>query len=103
MAAFHLLAHTYMPYYKWAYRSLAERVRAPAPVLDAVRSIAAAPVEQVDQDDVEALCQAVGASARLAGWTSCGSDFLLDVALDIQGSLRDPYLAACPLAAGRYR
>ena len=103
MAAFHLLAHTYMPYYKWAYRSLAERACAPAPVLDAVRSIAAAPVEQVDQGDVEALCQTVGTSARLVGWTSCGSDFLLDVALDIQGSLRDPYLAACPLAAGGYR
>ncbi len=103
MAAFHLLAHTYMPYYKWAYRSLAERACAPAPVLDAVRSIAAAPVEQVDQDDVEVLCQTVGTSARLTGWTSCGSDFLLDVALDIQGSLRDLYLAACPLAAGGYR
>ena len=72
-------------------------------MLDAVRSIAAAPVEQVDQDDVEALCQTVGASAHLVGWTSCGSDFLLDVALDIQGSLSDPYLAACPLAAGGYR
>ena len=103
MAAFHLLAHTYMPYYKWAYRSLVEHVRAPVPVLDAVRSIAATPVEQVDQDDVEALCQTVGASARLAGWTSCGSGFLLDVALDIQSSLRDSYLAVCPLAAGGYR
>ena len=92
-----------MPYYKWAYRSLAERACAPVPVVEAVRSIAAAPVEQVDQDDVEALCRAVGAAGRLAGWTSCGSDFLLDVALDIQGSLRDPYLAACPLAAGGYR
>lgn len=103
MAVFHLFAHVYMPYYKWSFRSLAERAQAPAPVVDAVRNIAAAPIEQVDQDEVEALCQVAACLIRRAGWASCTSDFLLDVALDIQRSLTDPYLAACPLAAGGYR
>lgn len=43
LAAMHLLHRVYMPFYKWSYRSLVERVHAAAPIAQAVADIAGAP------------------------------------------------------------
>lgn len=103
LAVMHLLHRVYMPFYKWSYRSLTERVRAAAPIAQAVADIAAAPVTELDQELVESLCVVIASTSRAQGWSDTASDFLLDTATQIWHSLSDPYLSACPLNAGAYR
>ncbi len=102
LAAMHLIHQVYMPFYKWSYRSLTDRVHAAPIIAQAVADIAAAPIAELDQELVESLCQIIASVSRVLGWSSTQSDFLLDTATQIWRSLTDPYLSACPLNAGAY-
>lgn len=103
VAVIHLLRRVYAPFYKWSLRSLSERANAPAVVVDAVKRIAAAPVSDVRERDIEACCSLVLATVRALGWMDAESDFLLDAALAIHRGIEDGYLASCPLGTGAFR
>ena len=102
MAVLHLLSRVYMPFYKWSFRSLAERTAAGRAYAARIEALVAAPVRTVRAGEVECLCAGVLGAVRTLGWTGCASDFLLDAALDIHGRIEDEYLRACPLGAGAY-
>lgn len=103
MAALHLLAGTYMPFYKWSFRSLSERAHVPEPICALVSRIAAAPVADVAQADVEALCGVVLATVQALGWAAGDSDFLLDAATAAWQGIPNDYLRERPLNEGAYR
>lgn len=103
MAALHLLSETYMPFYKWSFRSLSERAHVPAPICALVSRIAAAPVADVSPADVEALCGVVLATVRALGWAAGDSDFLLDAATAAWRGIPNDYLRGLPLNEGAYR
>ncbi|MEE1208506.1 DUF4037 domain-containing protein [Parafannyhessea umbonata] len=102
MAALHLLSRTYMPFYKWSFRSLRESAHVPAPVCDVVRRIAAAPVAKVSCEDVELLCSVVLRAALALGWAASESDFLLDAATSMWRGIPNEYLRSRPLNEGAF-
>ena len=102
MASLHLLARTYMPFYKWSFRSLRERAHVPAPICDVVGRVAAAPVAKVSSEDVELLCSVVLRGALALGWATCGSDFLLDAATSMWRGIPNEYLRGRPLNEGAF-
>ena len=102
MAALHLLSRTYMPFYKWSFRSLRERAHVPAPLCDVVGRVAAVPVAKVSSDDVELLCSVVLRGALALGWAACGSDFLLDAATSMGRGIPNEYLRERPLNEGAF-
>lgn len=103
MAALHLLSRTYMPFYKWSFRSLAERAHVPAPVCALVRRIASVPVAEVEIGDVELLCSVVRRAVLALGWATSDSDFLLDAATVVWQGIPNAYLRERPLNEGAYR
>jgi hypothetical protein len=103
MAALHLLSHTYMPFYKWSFRSLSERAHVPAPVCELVSRIASVPVAEVEVQDVELLCGVVLRTVLALGWATSDSDFLLDAATIVWQGIPNSYLRERPLNEGAYR
>lgn len=102
MAALHLLSRTYMPFYKWSFRSLRESAHVPAPVCDVVRRIAEAPIAKVSCEDVELLCSVVLRAALALGWAASESDFLLDAATSMWRGIPNEYLRSRPLNEGAF-
>lgn len=102
MAALHLLSGSYMPFYKWSFRSLSERAYVPAPICELVRKIAMAPVSRVSQADVESLCGIVLRCVLALGWATGDSNFLLDAALSIWQGIPNDYLRERPLNEGAF-
>lgn len=100
LAALHLLSRTYMPYYKWSFRSLSERAHVPEPICALVRKVASAPVCEVTADQVDSLCEVVLRCVLTLGWASTTSDFLLDAAVEIWQGLDSDYLRGRPLEEG---
>ncbi|WP_195419711.1 DUF4037 domain-containing protein [Collinsella sp. D33t1_170424_A12] len=102
MAVMHLFGRVYMPFYKWSFSSLRERVRVPAPVVQNLEFIAGAAVGELPQERVELLCRLVAQTVRRLGWAHGEDDFLLAIAMEVCQGIDDPYLASLPVAAGSY-
>lgn len=102
MASLHLLARTYMPFYKWSFRSLSERAHVGGPICALVRRIASAPVAEVSQVDVELLSGVILRCVLALGWATGGSDFLLDAATSVWQGIPNDYLRDRPLNEGAY-
>lgn len=100
MAVLHLLSRTYMPFYKWSYRSLIERVGAPRSVCALVRRIASAPVAEIQTEDIETACLLISQTVAALGWVGYVHGFLLDAAVEIKDGIEDRLLAAMPLGTG---
>lgn len=104
MAALHLLCRTYMPFYKWSFRSLTERACVPGSLSRLVERIASAPVASLDLDEVEQSCSVVARMVEGLGWAAAPrGGFLLDMATELWRDLGDPYLRGLPIGAGQFR
>ena len=103
MACLHLLSRTYMPFYKWSFRSLRDHAGVPARLCDVISDIASVPIAEIDQGAIESLCRVIKRMVVHLGWASTSSDFLLDVAMDISCGIADEYLRGLPIGAGRFR
>ena len=103
MAVLHLLARCYMPYYKWSFRSLAERACVPNSLCTLIQHIAQLPIDGLDIQEVEYVCAVVLGSVRKLGWTFAPGDFLLDAAYDIWHTLDSKELRSRPFGEGAYR
>lgn len=103
MAALHLLSRTYMPFYKWSFRSLVERAAVPARLSSLVERIAAAPAAELCPYDVEAAAGVVSGMLARLGWVVSRDGFLLDAAEELCRGLEDPYLRGLPIGAGQFR
>lgn len=103
VAALHLLSRTYMPFYKWAYRSLGSHARTAASLVGLVGKMARAPVAEVSQADVELACGVVRRAVLALGWARTSSDFLLDVAREVQDGIDDELLRGLPIGEGGVR
>ncbi|MCC6102454.1 MAG: DUF4037 domain-containing protein [Olegusella sp.] len=102
MAALHLLTKTYMPFYKWSFRSLVERAHVPLPICVLLRKIASASIYDVKEDQINFLCKVILNSVSALGWVSTDSDFLLDAAVEIWQNLDSDSLRSCPLGEGMF-
>ncbi|MDY2778042.1 MAG: DUF4037 domain-containing protein [Collinsella sp.] len=103
MVTTHLIGRVYMPFYKWSFRSLRERVAAPAALVEGIDRLASCPIDAVPQELVESLCSLVGQVVRRLGWARSDDGFLLTVALEICRGISDDHLASLPVDAGSYR
>ena len=92
VALAHLLCRRYMPFYKWAFRSMGELPLPPG--LDAqLRALAEAGItagpEDKNADRIEAVCALFTGELARRGLTGCCSDFLLDHGREILGEILD--------------
>ena len=103
MAVLHLLYRCYMPYYKWAFRSLVERAQVPNSLCMSLQRMAQLPIDSLNTQEISSVCAVVLGSVQKLGWTSIPGDFLLDAAYDIWQTLDTEDLRLRPLGEGAYR
>ena len=103
VALAHLLCRRYMPFYKWAFRSMGELPLPPG--LDAqLRALAEAGItagpEDKNADRIEAVCALFTGELARRGLTGCCSDFLLDHGREILGEILDPVIRQMNMMKG---
>lgn len=98
-----LLCHRYAPYYKWAFRALAQFPlgQAIAPDLEALLVAAHGPATLgQDADTIERICAVVRAYLQAQGLSDAPDDYLLPHAKQLRRHIADPEVRALHLMAG---
>lgn len=106
----HLLNKTYMPFYKWAYRSLkdlpvlgaemAERINRLYASAEEEREAGIQAVRKKREETAEQICTMIADELRHRGLTSGGDNFLIAHAEQLGSRISDPFLRSLPLQFG---
>ena len=101
----HLLNGRYMPYYKWAFRSLSE-LPAPGPelcaALERLATSSCGTQEDIRRRETaaELICRRFADELRVRGLTTSRDPFLVAHAEQLRAAIEDPFLRSLPSQAG---
>lgn len=96
----HLLNKTYMPFYKWAYRSLKDLPVLGSEIAELLSSFYGLSANLKREETAEEICRMVAVELRARNLTSSKDDFLIAHAEQLGEKLSDPFLKSLPLQVG---